>query len=546
MSFLRRAHTDLTPPLHNSLASWLLPSLCSFLLGILLFTLPAQATASDYGDEPKGDELKYPMAARVWCDPVAGISFRYPYEWLCADQVTGALHRPNGPNTSLYSRMSGTQWSIIDGKPQFDVRPFSYLNDQLPAGLNAQSSLSEIGNAIAESVLTWENWDYYRSSPRRPFAAKNFAPLGITGAIGHDDQGCCLILKHGNRYSGVRLSGAPDNPELKNTIILDSFEVLSKSGGGSRAMTWRENQCKKNQVACADDRMVTSIPSGKAKPTTWANAWQIETEHYHITANRSPARLAFLGLYFEALWRSYSKVFLPTSMPPIKSEVHIFERASEFEGCSKEWQSPTFVVRHGNEIMGGFFSPLHLSMFLYEENEALVGPTGSVEHVSAHECTHQFVHLACNGSHHVPTWLNEGLAVYFENGVLRNGEFQTKLPIKRLEQLKTTYAQTKSTLWPLDKYLDYHGGIPADNYGEVFAMTYFWVFSDQNSPKKPGVKNGKDRFQEYWNALKEKEDGSQAFERIFMADMIAAQGSREAAIKLWSKKLLDYVKNGLK
>ena len=53
------------------------------------------------------------------------------------------------------------------------------------------------------------------------------------------------------------------------------------------------------------------------------------------------------------------------------------------------------------------------------------------------------------------------------------------------------------------------------------------------------------RFRLYWQALKKHEDGAKAFERIFMADMIAAQGGREQAIDTWETLLLDYVKTKL-
>ncbi len=157
------------------------------------------------------------------------------------------------------------------------------------------------------------------------------------------------------------------------------------------------------------------------------------------------------------------------------------------------------------------------------------------------------MHLTCNGTDHVPTWINEGLAVYFEAGAFRNNEFIPQLPQRRLELLKNLYQQRRKTLQPLDAYLDHHGPIEAENYGEVFAMTHFWVFSDQGDQNRPkGVKTGHQRFIEYWKALKAKEDGAKAFERIFMADMIKSRGSREEAVKLWTKLLMDYVQGGLK
>jgi hypothetical protein len=192
--------------------------------------------------------------------------------------------------------------------------------------------------------------------------------------------------------------------------------------------------------------------------------------------------------------------------------------------------------------------PSLLSLWVYEESGELGGPEFTIEHVMAHECSHQFLHVTCNGSDHIPTWVNEGLAVYFENGVFQGGEFQIRSPTGRINELKQDYQQQHSTLAPLDEYLSHHGHISAAQYGEVFAMTHFWVFGTcRPDPQLCKHKDcGLRRFRDYFQALKKHEDGAKAFERIFMDDMIKAQGSREKAIDVWQKALMDYVQNKLK
>lgn len=486
--------------------------------------------------------VEVPMRDRVWCDPVAGISFRYPYEWFCTNQIAGHLQRPNGAGKTPYEWRQGSQWMVIGGKPAFDVMPFSFTTASLPPGLDATATPAAVGDAmVGQPALTWTEWDYYRADSARPFAVKNHAPAGIVAALGRNGQRCCLVVRHGDRFSGVVLNGNPDDTSSGNQQLLDSFEVMAKKG--QRLATWRELQCSKNQVQNAAGQMVGS---STGKPVAWKDALELETEHYHITANRDPARLLFWGAYYEALWRAYAKVFEPDSMPPLKAEVHVFERAKEFEQAGQYWISPDVVTKPTpTSIKGGFFTPGLLSLWTYEE-VATMGGSMTSESVAAHECTHQFVHLTCNGTRHVPTWINEGLAVYFESGTFRNGEFTPQLPRSRLEQLKSRYQTQRSTLRPLSDYLDHHGDIDAMEYGEVFAMTHFWVFSDQGATPAKGVKTGKQRFIEFWKALKNQEDGNKAFERIFMADMITSQGNREAAVKLWTKLLMDYVNNGLR
>jgi len=278
------------------------------------------------------------------------------------------------------------------------------------------------------------------------------------------------------------------------------------------------------------------------KPVAWSDGWDIETEHYHVTGHTSSARLLAHGAYLEALYRTYAELYEPDRMPPLKFEVHIFNRKSDFDAAAAAYGMNTAMG--GGGITGGFFTPGLLSLWVYEESGSLGGEDFSVEYVTAHECSHQFLHLACNGSEHVPTWFNEGLAVYFESGVFENNQFTVRPPREQISRLQTLYAEQKRMLTPPATYLDHHGHIAVDQYGEVYAMVQFFVFGTCG----PGCRHkncGRSRFRDYWQALRNHDDGAKAFERIFLDDMIKAKGSREAALKAWEQALLTYVKRGL-
>jgi hypothetical protein len=278
----------------------------------------------------------------------------------------------------------------------------------------------------------------------------------------------------------------------------------------------------------------------------WKSGWQLETQHYHISGDVSPEILVSHGAYLEALFRAYTRFFEPDAMPPYKFEVHIFATYDEFLTCSAAWGNPIGIGP--GEVVGGFFVPELLSLWVYEESGRVGGEAMAIEHVMAHECSHQFLHLALGGSDQVPTWLNEGLAVYFESGRFQGGEFRIEPPTGRVDELKEIYAREHTTLWPLDRYLDHHGPIAAAQYGEVYAMTSFWLFGACNpDPANCPHRNcGLSRFRQYWQALKKHEDGAKAFERIFMADMIRSQGGREAAVAKWQELLLEYARTRLR
>ena len=278
----------------------------------------------------------------------------------------------------------------------------------------------------------------------------------------------------------------------------------------------------------------------KLKSVSWDKSWELETAHYHVTTQVSPARLAQYGAFLEALYRSYSQLYDPEVFPPVKMEIHVFNTNEEFRAAAA---AHGFAIGPG---VGGFFVPTLLSIFVYEEVSKQSSAT--VEEVLAHECSHQFLHVTCNGSRHVPTWINEGLAVYFESGILQGGQFQVRPPKERIARLKGTYESIKTTLMPLQGYLAHYGHIEGANYGEVYAMTAFFLFGTCQG----GFANCKHKecglahFRDYWKALKRREDGTKAFEEYFMKDMIKAKGSREAAIAAWQQAYFTYVMKELR
>lgn len=492
-------------------------------LGLMLFPM-AYLAASDANEAI--------MRSRVYCSAEQGIAFRYPYAWRAIDQYGGELL-----SKGMMVGTMGDKRVVVDSERKLSqprLAQFSLLASEV-----AGKSLDQIGDAQAGEALTWQAFHYYGKDPGRPQGDIKWAPKGLEARQGVGKKCCVLAVKHGDRISGLVLLGGLD--EADNKRVIASFEVLSggpaKPSGKSsaHAMTWREKQWRDGNVISAEDKVMKGVA---LKPTLipWSQAWEVETEHYHIMGNTSPARLVWQGHYFEALFRAYSKVYEPERMPPYKFEVHIFDSLDQFRTNAATFGFPMGLG------MCGFFVPQLLSLWVYEDSIKFAGESSSVEHVSAHECSHQFLHVATNGNSKVPTWLNEGLAVYFESGIFRNGEFLLQPPVQRIELLKNQYQQNKDTLLPLGQYLDLHGHIDAPQYGEVYAMTHFWIFGQCNGPLCAHKKGcGLARFREYWQALKKGEDGNLSFERIFMADMIKAQGGRENAVREWTKALRKYV-----
>ncbi len=487
-----------------------------------------------------GDE--WAMRWRVYSDSEAGITVRYPYDYRAPDQYKGELIRDSRGEGEIREVM-------VDGKMKRvmvpsnsgprnmpDMRVISVLESDLPDEAKGKD-LPAIAAILAKVNLPWKEYDYYSTSTSRPFADKKWAPKDVIALRAEGDKACGFFVKHGNRYSGVVLAGSISEPN--NDDILNSFEIMQPGKSKKPSMSWREGQLRSGKVM--DNKGNPVAASGKGKPAAWKEGWDVDTAHYHITSHVSPGRLVQYAQYLEILYEGFSSIYEPESMPPYKLEIHIFNTQRDFMTAA---QAHGFPV---GQSVGGFFVPTLMSIFVYEESSKWGGDDFSVEHVLAHECSHQFLNVACNGSRHVPTWLNEGLAVYFEAGVVNRGHFEPRMPKNRIDRLKGIYSQTKSTIIPVDQYLSHYNHISPDQYGEVYAMTNFWLFGTcrpgcKHKPKECGLAH----FRDYWRRLKEKEDGTKAFEETFMEQMIKAKGSREAAIAAWQEAHFNYVNQVLK
>lgn len=462
------------------------------------------------GPDPFADSIT--MRWRVYTNQDVGMAFRFPYYYRILDQYGAKLMRHYGrsgfhPDLEMKTALIADISAAAGGA---DIQKLAY---------------HLMGDRAVLKGITFKEYDYYSSVSERPHAGSKWAPEDIIAIRGENEKASAMFVVHNGRISGLIADGAlayHSNEEIFNT-----FEVMNRPKNKRRRqkgpwMTWRQTVGMKKKVFASNGKPMKLSNVG---PAPWDQAWELETQHYHLTSHVSPARLFYYGMLCEALWREFYEVYQPDTLIPYKMEIQIYNEFSDFSKAGASVHSP---IGFG---VGGFFHPTLLCIFAYEKSTE-VAPDFTPSKVLAHELSHQFLHVSCNGSSHVPTWINEGLAVYFETFSFQNGKYINKAPRSRLRQLDAVYSRTKSVVWGMGNYLEHYGRIPAMSYGEVYAMTHFWLFGD---PK------GKARFQKYWKALKAGENGTEAFERIFMEDLIKIYGSRKAALDEWSKRMLVYV-----
>ena len=462
------------------------------------------------------DEGRYknaiPMRWRIYSSQESGVAFRFPYFYSTPDQYQARIVRRSS-------------WFMRDEDFEADIELKSKKVLELGGG-----DIDEMANKLLGQDMSYVDYDYYQSPERRLFADKKWAPEGVKARLGKSESHVSLVVMHGDRISALLLTG--DLAKKNNQAVIDSFEVMNRPKKYRKRkkgplMTFRESTFMDKKVLDANGVPMKLTDSG---PAPWDQTWEVETAHYHVTCQVSPAKAWYYGMLCEALYREFYDLYQPESVIPFKMEIHIFNTFKDFQSSAGSIGIP---IGFGT---GGFFAPSLLCIFAYEKSTD-VSPDFTPDKVIAHELSHQFLHLTCNGSDHVPTWLNEGLAVYFETFSFDKGRYINRPPRGRINQLVRVYNQTKDVLWSMDNYVKHYGHIPALNYAEVYAMTHFWVFG--------AGKAGKKRFVEYWKALKNGEDGTEAFEEIFLKDIIKAKGSRGAAIMAWEIELKNYVMNTL-
>jgi len=497
-------------------------------------SLPAASSSN-------ADAGVWSMRWRIWANPDWGISFRYPYDYYIPDQYAPALQRerksswsasigPDDEVTSAEDARRLLEERLEAAKNEWDVRAFSVLAREVPNSRGA--ALSDLASAVIESEfdkqLSFEDWQYYAESEQRPHVHPKWAPRGILAVRGEGDEHCAMVLRHDDRISGVIFTGGLS--EHENAAIMDTLEVMKKQRRD--LVTFRESQWLRGRVLGPGNAIIPANRWDRKESVRWPQAFEVETAHYHVMVQTSPERALHFARFLEGLYQMFIGLYQPEQVPHFKQEIHIFDTQREFAQASSA---------HGIPVGGGtlgFFVPRLLSIFAYEDSINL-GMDASVESTLAHECSHQFLHAACNGSDHVPTWVNEGIAVYFESAKFdeKRNSFSWRAPETRLTYLKGYYAQGGNRmLWDIDNYIKHYGHIPGANYAEVYAITHFLVFG--------AGRTGREKFQDYWSKLREGADGTEAFETVFMQDLIKKYGSRSRALEVMSEGVVQHVMKG--
>ncbi len=246
-----------------------------------------------------------------------------------------------------------------------------------------------------------------------------------------------------------------------------------------------------------------------------ATAAELESRYYIIETNLSPERAAFVGKVMDATGKAYHGMFRG-----FRGSVRQKMRVRVF--ATKEGYLAAFARFCGEPIENsrGIYCTADRAVYAYDGD--------GLERILKHECLHQFVDHVIGGP--LPTWTNEGLAVYFEEGTIDEGSGQLglgRVPAWRLKVLRA--AQKQGTWIPVGRLLTISGqewsdtlrqGSALVQYSEVWLLCHFLIHGEGGAYTK--------LFERYLGLVDEAVGGEPAFKRVFGSDFAPLENNLRA------------------
>jgi hypothetical protein len=278
----------------------------------------------------------------------------------------------------------------------------------------------------------------------------------------------------------------------------------------------------------------------------------LTTRYYRIRSDLDPALTQDLATRLDAMYEEYERRLADFDYggPKLTLNVHLFERRADY----------TRFTDNRVPNSGGVFSPGKNALATFLESQG----RDAMRRTLQHEAFHQFAHTRI--APHMPVWLNEGLAVVFEEGLWTGERFILgQVPPRRLRLLQKDMRDRR--LVPFRKMLsltpsqweDAMRGGPetsATYYNQAWAMTHYLIYGTDasGSPLRPrliemlrllhlgrdgdsafreafsdNIKGFQDRFVDYAHALKATPEATLIENHEILADMLihlATKGRR--------------------
>jgi len=241
-----------------------------------------------------------------------------------------------------------------------------------------------------------------------------------------------------------------------------------------------------------------------------------EGDHYIVKTDIDARVCRRAAAAMDRLYEAYADVFhVDADEKRPKAEVVVFKDKEDFLAYAEKIGGETHAGSLGffrREATGGLICTYRRRTDEFHTMSTLY-----------HEATHQFISMVMPPDKPPPLWLNEGVAVYFENSEWKGGKLRTgNIPAARLKFLQKKLRAGEHI--PLaDLIIRTRDRYDALCYSEGWSLVYFYVHA------RGGAYKG--RFRSYFRALQAGMDPEKAFRKHLARDL----GQLERA---WKKHVL--------
>ncbi len=232
----------------------------------------------------------------------------------------------------------------------------------------------------------------------------------------------------------------------------------------------------------------------------------IETPHYSIRTDIPDPLAHALARRMEMMYGEYSRRLADFSNTHSDQRmlVYLFERHEDYNDFTHNKAPNT----------GGIFMPERKVLAAYYEGQG----RDVLRRTLQHEAFHQFAFNEI--SPNLPPWLNEGLAVLFQEGIWIGDKFELgEVAPRRVRQLNADMAAHRLTRFAdfmtmsNDRWTEQLGSqatLGAAQYNQAWAMVHFLVFAH-----KDGQFTYRTRFIQMLQLIHDGVDAQEAFDRAF-------------------------------
>jgi tetratricopeptide (TPR) repeat protein len=360
---------------------------------------------------------------------------------------------PGRPNPAQVALAGKLEEKIEAGEAKAVAERLAAARDDLPETLR-EFILAQCASETGDSVAALAHCDRVLAGDPS-FHAIHYVRARILSQRGKVDD----AIKAFEAIIAVR----PADPDAYVGLVFMLLEK-NRAADAKRAL---ERAIKSGATASAGpsskvfDQLGGMLDKAVRGPS-WARTHESKSSHYHVCSDMDRETCVKAAQMLEDALIVYSGRLrsVPAGGPPFR--VYIFGGKAGYDGYCSD------ILGAHQEQTAGLYSGLLKQLMIWN-----LPQRSEMFRTVLHEGFHQYLDRVCPGA--IPTWFNEGSAVYYENAGQVNGSWTTgQIEAPRLEAARAMLARGfdfKGFLYGGPK--EFYSRNALENYGTAWALIHF-------------------------------------------------------------------------